>query len=243
MTTRKTHNSIVFLTTLYLGLMLVGAAPQALNFAALTRNFDIQNEVEVKDDLDNKPDNEEIEVFSKDDFPALFAQFLQEIKEEVESGKILLPIQTDFYTNGDFYKSEFASGGGSGGGSISSTVSDQHLSLFTQNAVNQKFRSKAFDLADFDLADFDSKNSKNVKVRIEADGTDFSLRISFGKSNAEQFAEFLNQEFSSNAALVKDKLTKEVYEHTKATSENNQVFVITRLPRGSLESLLTDSAR
>lgn len=238
MTTRKSHNSIVFLTTLYLGLVLVGAAPQALSFAALTRNFDIQNEVEAKDDLDNKPDNEEIEVFSKDDFPALFAQFLQEIKEEVDSGKILLPIQTDFYTNGDFYKSEFASGGGSGGGSISSTVSDQHLSFFTQNAVNQKFRSKAFE-----LADFDSKNSKNVKINLEANSTDLSLQISFGKSNAEQFAEFLNQEFSSSAALVKNKLTKEIYENTKVISENNQVFVITRLPRGSLDALLTDSAR
>lgn len=232
MTGRKTQNSIVFLTTLYLGLVLVGASPQALSFAALTRNFDIQNEVEVRDDLDNKPDNEEIEIFSKDDFPTLFAQFLQEIKQEVRSGKISLPIQTDFYADGDFHLSEL------GGGGISSTVFNQNLSQLTKNAVNKKFRSKAFE-----LADFDSKNSKNVKVRIEADGTDFSLRISFGKSNAEQFAEFLNQEFSSNAALVKDKLTKEIYDHTKATSENNQVFVITRLPRGSLDALLINSAR
>jgi hypothetical protein len=213
MTTRKNHNSIVFLTTLYLGLVLVGASPQALSFAALTRNFDIQSEIEVKDDLDNKPDNEEIEFFSKDDFPALFAQFLQEIK------------------------SEFVGGGGSGGG-IGSTVSNQDLSLLFQNAIDQKFRPKAFE-----LADFDGKNSKNVKINFEASSTVLSLQISFGKSNAEQFADFLNQEFSSSADLVKNKLTKEIYENTKATSRNNQVFIVTRLPRGSLDTLLTDSAK
>ncbi len=237
MTSRKNHNSLVFLTTLYIGLILVGASPQALSFAALTRNFDIQNEIEVKDDLDNKSDNEEIEFFSKDDFPALFAQFLQAIKEKVESGKISLPIQTDFYADGEFHKSVSNDGGGSGGGGIGSTVSNENLRLLTENAIDQKFRPKAFE-----LADFDSKNSKNVKINFDANSADLSLKISFGKSNAEQFADFLNQEFSSSAELVKNKLTKEIYENTKVTSKNNQVFVITRLPRGSLDALLIDSA-
>ncbi len=199
MINRKNHNSLVFLTTLYIGLILVGASPQALSFAALTKNFDIQNEIEVKDDLDNKPDNEEIEFFSKDDFPSLFAQFLQEIKEKAESGKISLPIQTDFYADGEFHKSVSNDGGGSGGGGIGSTISNENLRLLTENAFNKKFLPKAFG-----LSDFDSKKSKNVKVKIKADSADLSLEISFGKSNAEQFADFLNQQFSSSAALVKD---------------------------------------
>lgn len=237
MTTRKSHNSIVFLTTLYLGLVLVGAAPQALNFAALTRNFDIQNEVEVKDDLDNKPDNVDIDVYSRDDFPALFAQLLQEIKEELKRGKISLPIQKEFYAVGEFHKSELVGGGGRGG-VLGSNVSDQNLRLLIENAVNQKFQSKAFG-----LADFDSEKSKFANIIFNANSTDLSLEICFGKSNAEQFARFLNQEFSLSAVGVEDKLTKEIYEYTKATSEDNQVFVITRLPRGSLDALLTDSAR
>lgn len=237
MINRKNHNSIVFLTTLYLGLVLVGATPQALTFAALTRNFDIQNEIEVKDNLDNKPDNEEIESFSKDDFPGLFAQLLKEIEEEVKSGKLTLPLQTDFYTNGEFHKSEFSNGGGSGGGGIGSTVSNQNLSLLIQNAFDQKFRPKAFE-----LADFDSEKSKSIKINFEANNTHLSLKISLGKSNAEQFADFLNQQFSSSAALVKNALVKEIYENTKATSENNQVFVVTRLPRGSLDEFLKQNA-
>lgn len=59
MNAKKNNNSILFLTTLgvYLGLVLVGATP-VLGHAALTRNFELQDEIEVRDDLDKKPDEE-----------------------------------------------------------------------------------------------------------------------------------------------------------------------------------------
>jgi len=231
MSQRNKNNSIIFLTTLYLGLVLAGATPQVLTFAALTRNFDVQNEIEVRDDLDNKPDSEELESFSKDDFPVLFAELLKEIKEEVKRAKISLPIQTDFYADGEFHKSEF-----SGGGGISSTISNQNLSLVIQNAINQKFQPKAFELADYDC-----EKSKNIKIKLEANSADLSLKISFTKSNAELFAEFLNQEFSSSSVSVENALSKKLCENTKATSENNQVVIVTRLPRGSLDELLKNA--
>ena len=62
MTSRGNNNSFIILTTLgvYLGLLLVGgAAPQVLAHSAMTRNFEIADEIEVKDDLDNKPDSVE----------------------------------------------------------------------------------------------------------------------------------------------------------------------------------------
>lgn len=236
MSNKTKQNSIVFLTTLCLGLIFVGATPQVLTFAALTKNFDIQNETEVRDDLDNKPDNEEIESFTRDDFPALFAQLLREIKREAENGKISLPFQTNFYVDGEYQKFEFG-GGGAGGGGISSNVSDQNLSLLIQNAVNQKFQPKAFE-----LSDYDSVKSKRVIVRIEANSTDLSLMVSLTKADAKQFAEFLNQEFSSRAVSVETILTRQIYENTTATAsaiDNNQVFIVTRLPRGSLDALLS----
>jgi hypothetical protein len=57
--TRKNQNSILVLATLgvYLGLVLVGATPQVLAQAAMTRQFNVKDEVEVKDDLDKKPDS------------------------------------------------------------------------------------------------------------------------------------------------------------------------------------------
>ncbi|MBX7054005.1 MAG: hypothetical protein K1X36_03540 [Pyrinomonadaceae bacterium] len=58
MTKSKNHNSILVLATLgvYLGLVLVGATPQLLAQAAMTRQFDVKDEMEFKDDLDTKPD-------------------------------------------------------------------------------------------------------------------------------------------------------------------------------------------
>ncbi len=58
MVNRKAQNSLLVLTTLgvYLGLLMVGgAAPQVLAHSATTRVFEITDEIEVKDDLDNKP--------------------------------------------------------------------------------------------------------------------------------------------------------------------------------------------
>ncbi len=110
MSQRNKNNSIIFLTTLsvYLGLVLVGGAtPSVLAQAALTRNFDVQEEIEVRDDLDNKPDDEEIRNFQNGDFPAVFAQLLNEIKEEVKNGKISLPLQADFIIDAQIIEAEF----------------------------------------------------------------------------------------------------------------------------------------
>lgn len=59
MNNRKNQNSILVLATLgvYLGLVLVGATPQVLAQAAMTRQFDVKDEIEVADQLDNDPDN------------------------------------------------------------------------------------------------------------------------------------------------------------------------------------------
>ena len=59
MNSRKNQNSLLVLATLgvYLGLVLTGATPQVLAQAAMTRQFDVKDEIEVKDNLDKKPEN------------------------------------------------------------------------------------------------------------------------------------------------------------------------------------------
>ena len=66
MSNPKNYNSIVFLTTLsvYLGLVLIGGTPPVLAHAAMTQQFDIQSEIEVKDNLDKKPDENDFLVQS-----------------------------------------------------------------------------------------------------------------------------------------------------------------------------------
>ena len=60
MSNKKPQNSILVLATLgvYFGLVLAGATPQVLASAAMTRQFDVKDEIEFKDDLDTKPDDE-----------------------------------------------------------------------------------------------------------------------------------------------------------------------------------------
>jgi hypothetical protein len=55
--TRKNQNSILVLATLgvYLGLVLVGATPQVVAQAAMTRQFNVKDEIEFAEDLDKKP--------------------------------------------------------------------------------------------------------------------------------------------------------------------------------------------
>lgn len=224
----KNYNRIVFLTTLtvYLGLALVGGSAPVLAHSAFTKSFDIKNEIEVKDDLDNKPDDEEVESFSKDDFPILFAELLNIIKDEVADEKISAPLR-NFYVDRFFIQS--ADGGG---GNRTSTISNSRLDDIIENAAGQKFRAKAFELADFD------GQTKSVNINLIANSSDLSLKISFSKLKAAQFAEFLNREFASSAATVEDKLLKQIYENTKVSTENNQVFIVTRLPRAAIDSLL-----
>ncbi len=233
MSNRNKHNSIVFLTTLsvYLGLVLIGAPP-ILSQAALTRNFDIQNEIEVEDNLDKKPDGEEVENSLKKDFPALFVQFLYEVKESVDSGKIALPIQTNFRFEAYFNYSEMCSGSGF---DLDSSA-DNFLAKIVEDTFRQKIEPRASELADYPRT-----SAKNIKLNLEANNTDLSLKISFGKFNAEQFAEFLNKQWSLSAVSVENTLTKQIYENTKVSAENNQIFIVTRLPRGSLDELLKNA--
>lgn len=58
MSSKKGQNSILLLTTLgvYLGLLMAGATPGVIaQQAALTRNFELSEEFEAKDDLDRDP--------------------------------------------------------------------------------------------------------------------------------------------------------------------------------------------
>lgn len=59
MAKQPTQNSIIFLAALgvYLGLLVAGASPGVISQqAALTRSFDISEEIEVSDDLDRDPE-------------------------------------------------------------------------------------------------------------------------------------------------------------------------------------------
>lgn len=61
METKRTQNSVIFLATLgvYIGLLMAGSSPGiiAQQSAAMTRNFELSEEFEVRDELDRDPEH------------------------------------------------------------------------------------------------------------------------------------------------------------------------------------------
>ena len=222
MANRKNYNSILFLTV-YLGLVLVGGSSQVFAHAATNSLFDIRNEIEFKDDLDNKPNNEESESLAENDFSHILAEFLYQLKGEIETNKISFPLPDNFQ-----YGQTFTFSGRHGTGSFFEPKT--RLDHIFDDGI-KKFQQKAGYFAEY------APLVKTSSV-IKCDKQDFLLKVSFSRTNAEQFADFLSQELSSSKINTKDKLLKQVYENTKVTSENNQIFIVTRLPRGSIDSLL-----
>lgn len=221
MTKSKSYNRIVFMTTLslYLGLVLVSGCNSS--HSALTKSFDLKNEVEFKDDLDKNPDQ---------DIPTLFAELLDSIENNAESGRINLPIQKEFLVDGSFTRSLNGGGGGFG-----HNIADQNLSLIVQDSINRKLKPKVLESIDF------KGETKTARIIFSADGANFNLKVSFNRDQPAQFAEFLKQKFSASVNAVSDQKLKQIYENTKVSSENDQVFIVTRLPRAALDDPLAKS--
>ena len=81
-------------------------------------------------------------------------------------------------------------------------------------------------------------------VDFLTDGLSISIKTTVENKNSQDTQIFLNEiksyfkKFASSPAWSREKI---IYENTKVTSENNQVFIVTRLPRGSLDELLKNA--
>ena len=179
MSNKKPQNSILVLATLgvYLGLVLAGATPQVLASAAMTRQFDVKDEIEFKDDLDTKPDDERSPV----------ATSVQIYLEDVE-----------------YFLENLGS------------LTDKGKNDFDVAAVEPRF---SFDL---------DRNSFFAKIAVKNQSPE----------RAFELAHQLDTTFDLYSTRATDKLRKTVIQLTTFRTENDQVFVITRLPRAGLTSLL-----
>ncbi len=241
MSNRKNYNSIVFLTTLsvYLGLVLVGGTAPVLAHSAMTRDFDIKNEIEFKDDLDNKPDNEEIESFFEIDLDTAVASFIEDLRGLKQKGKYKSKFKKTFKTGcAHSYCSTDEAAASTANeyqdSKIWSTLSKLHEKLDVAN-----HRS----LGEISFIGFPSeeKGCKEISLHLTFSQKELEVRFNFTKETTQKsfsFADALNLKFKNKSDESSDLLIKKVYENTKAATENNQVFVVTRLPRASIEELI-----
>jgi hypothetical protein len=242
MSDTKKHNSILFLTTLsvYLGLVLVGGANSpVLAQAALTRNFDIQEEIEYKDDLDKKPDdcgslqNKVDEKSQKFDFNSQvindYAEALLNLIEltgQISSNDFAFQAQSNFYSN-NIRKLDFSF-------DLKPVLFPKDTRQNLDTKINNLYNLFPVDFQQDGISfSFDFDNSKsflNTKVKFSGKTDLDAHKLSVGYDSSLDLWRCKTQSKPINVIL----------RNTEVFTENNQVTIVTRLPRASIESLLAE---
>jgi hypothetical protein len=238
MSARKGQNSILFLTTLsvYLGLVLVGATPQVLAQAALTRNFAIQTEIEAEDDLDKKPEGctqlrrkveERRRRVSFDDGALLgyvsAVEGLAGVVKQISAGHVSINLSSGRYAE-----------------SLSGLSLDlPPLVLYPKGA-----REKLNDVVSaFSKVIPSRRVNENLgfSFDFERSNTSFNTRSGY-LQNDDESARQVAVAYDSSLDLWRcesqNQLDTVILKGTEVTHQNNQVLISTHLPRASIDSLL-----
>lgn len=229
---RKNQNSILFLTTLgvYLGLLIVGgAAPQAFAHSATTRAFEITDEIEVKDDLDNKPDAEEaLAQFaaSLEDIYRIAAEISRNNPDGVGKSQYNFNFFVSVRPKGGstfVSKPEFNTGPRTHSGRHSTPLQNLYDAfLLRSEEHHEKFR------VDFELTQTDL----GFKANLFADSDEIAKEQ--GRAFAESLVRLKDRQIEIRKTLI--------YSETRIEVNKNQVTIVTRLPRAALDPLLAKNA-
>lgn len=249
----KKHNSILFLTTLsvYLGLVLVGGASSpVLAQAAMTRNFDIQEEIEFKDELDKKPDEKDcwnkapqdvIDLLNSDFLSDEIIDFIADLENLSKIGN---------YTNGERFDFQFEYKATKGGKAQTQTqyppiISNEWIRLAASERVENLASNNNYRITYYRYDEELKTETSHSAVKFSFENDELVIKVSKELESdkiAEETASLYNQTFVTGICSdYIEKSHKVIYQNTKAFAENNQVFTITRLPRASIDSLLAET--
>jgi len=248
MTNRKGQNSILFIATLgvYLGLVLAGgAAPQVYAHAATTRAFDAREEIEIVDDLTGPPDDER----------ATLGQSVQVYLDDVE--QLILALKqlhgVGLFDPGvDFFEVRQTSQLPC----VAANTAGSYTPIQFVN-VNDKARpflerfskqlTYGYSLGDCVLnKSFADKSSTDSRAAFKLDKLGLSVEVVVRKESPQR-ADLLSGDLASvfQTRIEKETLParKAILENTTFRTENDQVMVVTRLARASLDPLLVSDAK
>ena len=242
---RKPQNSALLIATIgvYLGLVLAGAAPQVLANAALTKQFNVRDEIEFKDDLDNKPDEKRSPVTSSVQIYLENVElFLSNLGKLAKSGKF------------DFTNDRFDVVQTTMLPCVDSSLAGRFTPIRfettrpeTRSALEYLSRGMVYGYSLGDCvasAEFGTNTAVDSRFNFGFDGKVFQINVAV-KKHSNQNAIDLRRELESTLQLYASKaatdVRKKVIEHTSFKIKNDQVFVVTRLPRAGLTSLLADA--
>ncbi len=236
------QNSILVLATLgvYFGLILSGATPQVLASAAMARQFDVKDEIEFNDELDTKPDDERspvstsVQIYVEDIeyFLSRLARLRTQSKFDPSADTFsvvqnaLLPC---LHSNkaGRYTPIRFVS---------TSESARSALEYFSRELVY------GYSLGDCIVnTEFGGVTAADSRFSLELDPQTFSVSVSVKKESPQRAFELARQ-IESTLRLFSNQtnnsLRQSVIRNTTVRSLTDQVFVVTRLPRAGLASLL-----
>lgn len=245
MSESKNYNRMVFLTTLsvYLGLVLVGATPPVMAHAALTQRIEIQNEIESDDDLDKKPEGDEIKLSGP---TGGYFDDLQDLIEDLQQLHRIEKFDLDFDSFHVKQSEAFLCGLKTVRHAVTTSNIDKLNNKWLVPAITDaavRFEDYAF-LGDCLPDDnFDKKDAVGSELEISYDRTAFEFKLSI-KKESPQKARLLSEKFYQARRTYEldeeEIIIKKIYDNTNFTFENNQVFIVTRLPRASIDALLAE---
>ncbi|MFN6964294.1 MAG: hypothetical protein ACK4S4_11080 [Pyrinomonadaceae bacterium] len=247
MSYRKGQNSIIFLATLgvYLGLVLAGgAAPQVYAYAATTRAFDAREEIEIGDDFFGPPDGED-----RSDVSQSLGVYVEDVEQLVNAIR-RLGAEGRFTTAADLFE----------------VRQDTYLPCIDSNregsytprrfvAASESLRpalarfssqtAYGYSLGDCVENKFYTKPATDSQAEFKLDAAGLKVRVKVKRSSIESAAALVATLSGVGRAMLAREaapLRKEVLRNTAFWIDNDQVTVITRLPRAALEPPLASDA-
>ncbi len=225
MSQRNKNNSIIFLTTLsvYLGLVLVGGATPSVLAQTVSKD-----KVETDYLTDEKVLAEYVLTFqnlfvlSKDFSVNYPKEWTDESPKEIKAGEYELNC---FYNiNPDF----------------SQTINGTGVRLVRSDTFDPSLRklNKIFPHTI-------EEGKQQLKINLALSGKDFSLKVTAYQDSDEQAEQIFNSYVNELSRIKIQQADKSriIYQNTEISKENNQILIVTRLPRGSLDELLKQNAK
>lgn len=247
MSKQLNKNSILVLATLgvYFGLVLAGAAPQVLANAAMARSFDIKDEVEIRDGLDDKPDDERSAV-------------LMSVQLYLEDVEYFLASLGKFRTRGKFdpEKDRFDVAQSAAIPCVDSAKAGRYTPvrfISTSGEIRGPLdwlgrgMSYGYSLGDcLSSSEFTASEAVNSDYSYKLDSKELVINVAIKKRSPQNAAELvrrLEAALAVFAAKQPGELREIIIRTTAITADNDQVFIVTRLPRAGLDRLLALGAR
>lgn len=228
---------------MYLGLLVAGASP-ALGSAAMARNFDLRDEVEFADDLENKPDDERSPVSASvriylEDLDHFFA-YLGWLRDRGHFDAQLDTFEVAQSTTLPCLDSDRA------GSYVPMIFRSSREQL--RPALDSFSRGMQYGYSLGDCvggSEFSGTPAVESRFEFKLDEGSFSARVSVRKTSAER-ASALLRELESTIRLFSAKTgeprSRSIIQYTSFSIFNDRVIISTHLPRGSLPALVSADA-